>query len=200
MTNEPGICDFLLTIAGAGTEYRLCLPHLLPEAINQAAMLAAAQAAFAQGSVSEPAEALRSQSVAAFMLLCAGEPDEAEVVLHGVIAAQTATGSAGARSASELRLVQVFQRLGRVNEAVSLATEVVARQSDDSPGHHFALHHLGKALIQAGEHGKARVSLSKALAFRLALGNSGLIESTRQALAVLEASRLATTLTQPDDA
>lgn len=191
MTNAPGLPDLLFTIAGAGTEYRLALPHLLPEAIDPAAMLAAArQTAFARDAASASAETLRAQSMAAFMLLCADKPEEAETVLRKVIAAQAAIGDAGARGASELRLVQVLQRLGRVNEAVRLATEVVARQSNGSPGQHFALHHLGKALMQAGAHGEARAALSKALALRLTLGNAELLASTRQALALLEPSSL----------
>ncbi|QPF71585.1 hypothetical protein G8A07_00700 [Roseateles sp. DAIF2] len=193
MTDAPGSSDLLLSIAGAGTEYRLCLPHLLPEAIDQAAMLAAAQAVLAQNSKSESAQALRAQSMATFMLLCAGELDAAEGVLDRVIAAQAAMGDARTRSASELRLVQVLQRLGRVNEAVRLASEVVAQQSNDSPVRHFALHHLGKALMQAGAHGEARAALVEALALRLALGNAELIASTRQALTLLESRPLAAT-------
>lgn len=197
MTTAPGISDLLLTIAGEGTEYRLCLPHLLPEAIDQAAMLSAAQAALSQHSASVSAEALRAQSMAAFMLLCAGEPDQAEAVLRRVIAAQDAIGDAGARSGSELRLVQVLQRLGRVNDAVRLATEVLARQPSDSPSQHFALHHLGKALMQAGAHGVARATLSKALALRLALGKAELIASTRLALSLLEPSPRSTARPPP---
>ena len=194
MTNAPGISDFVVTIAGEGTEYRLCLPNLLPEAVDQPAMLSAAQTALAQHTVSESAEALRAQSMAAFMLLCAGEPDEAESVLRRVIAAQDGKGDAAARTGSELRLVQVLQRQGRVNEAVRLATEVLARQSQDSPRQHFALHHLGKALMQAGANGEARVNLSRALDMRLTLGNAQLIASTRQALALLHQSSPPTTL------
>ncbi|MBA4340535.1 MAG: hypothetical protein C0423_00120 [Methylibium sp.] len=163
-------------------------------------MLTAAQATLAQHSASESAEALRAQSMAAFMLLCAGELDKAEAVLRRVIAKQNAIGDAGARSGSELRLVQVLQRLGRVNEAVSLATEVLARQSKDSPREHFALHHLGKALMQAGAQGEARVTLSRALTLRLALGNAELIASTRHALALLHKSPLRTALPPPEDA
>lgn len=185
MTDAPGLPDLLFTIAGAGTEYRLCLPHLLPAAMDPAAMLAAAHIALAQDVDAEPAEMLAAQSRAAFMLLCAGQPEAAQTILRRVIAAQTARGDAGQRYASELRLVQVLQQLGRTDEAVQLANEVAQRQSKCATGQHFALHHLGKALLQAGAHGEARAALSQALALRLALGKAELIASTRQALALL---------------
>ncbi len=149
-------------------------------------MLAAAHLALIQFPASgESAAASRARSLAAFMLLCAGLPTDAEVVLREVIAAQIASQDHAGRISSELRLVQVLQRLGFVDEAVCLAAEVAARQPQDSGTRHFALHHLGKALVQAGEYARGRAALSEALALRQALGSSELISSTLEALSLL---------------
>ncbi|MFQ1990210.1 hypothetical protein ACTG2S_10985 [Aeromonas sp. 82P] len=178
--------DYTFCVAGTGTEYRLCAPYLLPEAVDPIAMQAAAN----QSLDLNPCAALsraasRARSAAAFMLLCVGRAAQAEAILQEVISAQMVSEDDVARVSSELRLVQVLQRLDRADEAVSLATQVVCRLQPKSLMRHFALHHLGKALVQTGAYDNARAVLSEALSLRQALGKSELIASTLEALSLL---------------
>ncbi|HHQ4601583.1 TPA: hypothetical protein ACSP82_002467 [Aeromonas veronii] len=124
-------------------------------------------------------DASRARIAAAFMLLCVGRAAQAEAILREVISAQMVSEDVAARVSSELRLVQVLQRLDRASEAVSLATQVVERLQPTSLMRHFALHHLGKALAQTGAYDNARAVLSEAL------GKSELIASTLEALSLL---------------
>lgn len=186
--NQPmALTDgYTFCIAGTGTEYRLCAPYLLPEAVDPIAMQAAAN----QSLDLHPCAALsraasRSRSVAAFMLLCVGRAAQAEAILREVISAQMVSEDDVARVSSELRLVQVLQQLDRLDEAVSLASQVVERLQPNSLMLHFALHHLGKALVQTGAYDNARAVLSEALSLRQALGKSELIASTQEALSLL---------------
>ncbi len=119
------------------------------------------------------------------MLLCVGRAAQAEAILREVISAQMVSEDDVARVSSELRLVQVLQQLDRLNEAVSLASQVVERLQPNSLMLHFALHHLGKALVQTGAYDNARAVLSEALSLRQALGKSELIASTQEALSLL---------------
>ncbi len=119
------------------------------------------------------------------MLLCVGRAAQAEAILREVISAQMVSEDDAARVSSELRLVQVLQRLDRADEAVSLATQVVGRLQPSSLKRHFALHHLGKALAQTGVYDNARAVLSEALSLRQALGKRELIASTLEALSLL---------------
>lgn len=178
--------DYTFCIAGTGTEYRLCAPFLLPKAVDPIAMLAVANQSLDLhpcAALSRPAS--RSRSVAAFMLLCVGRAAQAEAILREVISAQMVSEDDVARVSSELRLVQVLQQLDRLNEAVSLASQVVERLQPNSLMLHFALHHLGKALVQTGAYDNARAVLSEALSLRQALGKSELIASTQEALSLL---------------
>ncbi|MFQ1728785.1 hypothetical protein [Aeromonas veronii] len=178
--------DYTFCVAGTGTEYRLCAPYLLPEAVDPIAMLAVANQSLAlhpYAALSQ--DASKARSAAAFMLLCVGRAAQAEAILREVISAQMVSEDDIARVSSELRLVQVLQRLDRLDEAVSLASQVVERLQPNSLMRHFALHHLGKALVQTGAYDNARAVLSEALSLRQALGKSELIASTLGALSLL---------------
>ncbi|HDX8427481.1 hypothetical protein ACK356_07345 [Aeromonas veronii] len=184
--------DYTFCVAGTGTEYRLCAPYLLPEAVDPIAMLAVANQSLAlhpYAALSQ--DASRARSVAAFMLLCVGRAAQAEAILREVISAQMVSEDDAARVSSELRLVQVLQRLDRADEAVSLATQVVCRLQPTSLMRHFALHHLGKALVQTGAYDNARAVLSEALSLRQTLGKSELIASTLEALSLLPSEKQA---------
>ena len=186
--NQPmALTDgYTFCIAGTGTEYRLCAPYLLPEAVDPIAMLAVAnQSLDLHPCAALSQDASRARSAAAFMLLCVGRAAQAEAILREVISAQMVSEDDVARVSSELRLVQVLQRLDRADEAVSLATQVVCRLQPKSLMRHFALHHLGKALVQTGAYDNARAVLSEALSLRQALGKSELIASTLEALSLL---------------
>ena len=174
--------DYTLCVAGTGTEYRLCAPYLLPEAVDPIAMQAVAKQSLAlHPCTALSQDASRARSAAAFMLLCVGRAAQAEAILREVISAQMVSEDDAARVSSELRLVQVLQRLDRADEAVILATQVVCRLQPTSLMRHFALHHLGKALAQTGAYDNARAALS----LRQALGKSELIASTLEALSLL---------------
>ncbi|WP_323929296.1 tetratricopeptide repeat protein [Aeromonas veronii] len=180
--------DYTFCVAGTGTgtEYRLCAPFLLPKAVDPIAMLAVAnQSLDLHPCAALSQDASRARSAAAFMLLCVGRAAQAEAILREVISAQMVSEDDAARVSSELRLVQVLQRLDRADEAVSLASQVVERLQPNSLMLHFALHHLGKALVQTGAYDNARAVLSEALSLRQALGKSELIASTQEALSLL---------------
>ncbi|MGL6177236.1 MAG: hypothetical protein ACRC1U_09625 [Vibrionaceae bacterium] len=178
--------DYTFCVAGTGTEYRLCAPFLLPKAVDPIAMLAVANQSLDQHPCAALSQdASRARSAAAFMLLCVGRAAQAEAILREVISAQMVSEDDAARVSSELRLVQVLQRLDRADEAVSLATQVVCRLQPNSLMRHFTLHHLGKALAQTGAYDNARAVLSEALSLRQALGKSELIASTLEALSLL---------------
>lgn len=178
--------DYTFCIAGTGTEYRLCAPFLFPKAVDPIAMLAVAnQSLDLHPCTALSQDASRARSAAAFMLLCVGRAAQAEAILREVISAQMVSEDDAARVSSELRLVQVLQRLDRADEAVILATQVVCRLQPTSLMRHFALHHLGKALAQTGAYDNARTVLSEALSLRQALGKSELIASTLEALSLL---------------
>ncbi|HGE8241869.1 tetratricopeptide repeat protein [Aeromonas veronii] len=186
--NQPmALTDgYTFCIAGTGTEYPLCAPYLLPEAVDPIAMQAAANQSLDQHPCAALSRAAsRARSAAAFMLLCVGRAAQAEAILREVISAQMVSEDDVARVSSELRLVQVLQRLDRLDEAVSLASQVVERLQPNSLMRHFALHHLGKALVQTGAYDNARTVLSEALSLRQALGKSELIASTLEALSLL---------------
>ncbi|MCF5895396.1 hypothetical protein ACET9R_15850 [Aeromonas veronii] len=184
--------DYTFCVAGTGTEYRLCAPYLLPEAVDPIAMLAVAnQSLDLYPCAALSRDASRARSAAAFMLLCVGRAAQAEAILREVISAQMVSEDVAARVSSELRLVQVLQRLDRASEAVSLATQVVERLQPTSLMRHFALHHLGKALAQTGAYDNARAVLSEALSLRQALGKSELIASTLEALSLLPSEKQA---------
>ncbi|HHQ4476199.1 TPA: hypothetical protein ACSPZR_000930 [Aeromonas veronii] len=192
--NQPmALTDYYtFCVAGTGTEYRLCVPYLLPEAVDPIAMLAVANQSldlYPYAALSQ--DASRARSAAAFMLLCVGRAAQAEAILREVISAQMVSEDDAARVSSELRLVQVLQRLDRADEAVSLATQVVERLQQSSLMRHFALHHLGKALVQIGAYDNARAVLSEALSLRQALGKSELIASTLEALLLLSSEEQA---------
>jgi tetratricopeptide (TPR) repeat protein len=133
--------------------------------------------------------AARSSSTAAFMLLCCGHTERAAELLQRIIETQGDLNDDRGRAISELRLVQVLQRLGHVDQAVHLARGVVARTSPHSSIaqlNHFALHHLGKALVQNDALPEARQVLLEALRPREQAEDRSLADSTRVALAMLE--------------
>jgi tetratricopeptide (TPR) repeat protein len=119
------------------------------------------------------------------MLLCCRRAHQAEGLLRQAIREFTAAGEESARTSSELRLVQVLQRLGRVSEAVALARRTLARQEPSAAARHYALQHLGKAPIQAGAYTDARAALAEALAVRQSLAAQDLVLSTSMALSLL---------------
>lgn len=178
--------DYTFCVAGTGTEYRLCAPFLLPKAVDPIAMLAVAnQSLDLHPCAALSQDASSARSAAAFMLLCVGRAAQAEAILREVISAQMVSEDDAARVSSELRLVQVLQRLDRADEAVSLASQVVERLQQSYLMRHFARHHLGKALVQTGAYDNARAVLSEALSLRQTLGKSKLIASTLEALSLL---------------
>jgi len=192
-------------VAGPGTRYRLQPPYLLPVAVSPAEMIHAARTLLAGSAtgIGAPAEvdaagaldrtppddervALRQGSTAGFMLLCAGCTEEAVLLLSATADRQAAIGDFDAAVTTGLRLVQALQSAERVAEAVELAREVVLSLEPDSSRRHFALHHLGKALLQSGAVAEARDALTTAFRLREALGDTTLMRSTRQAMALLD--------------
>ena len=159
MTSPSAPAPGVLVVGAAGTEYRLAMPHLLPQAIDPSSMLAEARRllGISTDATASPAAA-QSRSRAAFMLLCAGRAAEARVVLLEAIQAQRAFRDEKSLTSSELRLVQVLQQLDRPIEAVALARKTLARHDARSDMRHYALHHLGKALLQSGSCVEARVN------------------------------------------
>ncbi|MFN5047646.1 tetratricopeptide repeat protein [Roseateles sp.] len=178
-----------LRIAGAGTEYQLCLPHLLPRAMEAEAMLSHARELLARyPEANTSPQSARERSSAAFMLLCVGQEEEAELLLREAIQAQHLFGDTRSLTSSALRLVQVLQQLDRPREAVAVAREALARLDPESPARHFALHHLGKALAHCGDANEAQKVLQEARRLREALDAPELLASTKLALALLPSS------------
>lgn len=72
----------------------------------------------------------------------------------------------------------------RYDVAEALLREALSVSADPDGGHyrHFALQHLGKALLDAGRFLDAIEALEAALAIRRDLGEPSLIASTKQAL------------------
>lgn len=178
------------TIDAPETGYELRPPHLLPVATAPAAMRRAALdrlQALDAGALD--GESLRRRSLAAFMLLTAGEAERALELLGPCAVAQQAAGLPRDRVATELRQVQALQALGRADDAATLAATVVARCRDEPalfPLLHYALHHLGKALAQAGRPQDAARALHEALALRRGLDQPGLLASTQAALELVQ--------------
>jgi tetratricopeptide (TPR) repeat protein len=183
--------EVVLRIAGAGTEYLLVRPHLLPRAVDPESMLAAARALIATHKhAGASREAARARSGAGFMLLCAGHAEEAAALLRQAIDEQRLLADDEGRAASEMRLIQALQHLGQLDEALAQAEQVASElERRASPLLHYALHHLGKVQLQAGQVTRARRSLTQARALRQVLGHAELVDSTEQALALLPSTR-----------
>ena len=183
--DRPLVAPPVLRIAGPGTEYRIDPVSLRAVAVDSPAMCRLAKGLLDGVQTGRNAsEAAAALSTAAFMLLTAGQPESAERLLRDALRTQV-HGPPGPYLASRLRLVQVLQELERTSEAVHEA-RIVLRTVRSSPELldllDFALHHLGKALLQAGDTEGATAALSEALFLREAKGDPSLVESTELAL------------------
>lgn len=177
----------IFTIAGTGTEYRIDPATLRAVADDPTAMRLAAAGILRAGEIGNDAQdAAAGKSMAAFMLAISGDADSAESLIREALRVQT-SGPMRPFVVSRLRLVQILQELGRVTDAVEEAQAslaVVRCEPDVSDLLDFALHHLGKALLEAGEADESIQVFSEALGLRREKGDEQLVRSTQMALDV----------------
>lgn len=115
-------CDPMPNIAGPGTEYEMAGPHLLAVAVHPQLMRSEAELLIARAAAAlDPADSLRRQSTAAFMLLTVGEPLRAAELLELCITGLQAVGYKRGCFTSKLRLVQALQAQGHAQAAVAAA-------------------------------------------------------------------------------
>ncbi|MDC6169706.1 hypothetical protein [Paucibacter sp. XJ19-41] len=175
----------VFTIAGPGTEYGIDPVSLRAVALDPTTMRVIAMDLARCGEEGEDAgDAASKKSMAAFMLATAGAAASAECLLRDALRTQ-ANGPARPLVVSRLRLVQVLQELDRPAEAVSEATAALAAVRS-TPAladlEDFALHHTGKALLQAGDKAHALQVLGEALRLRQHKGDELLIRSSEMAI------------------
>jgi tetratricopeptide (TPR) repeat protein len=179
-----------LTIDGTvNTEYVLVEPWLLPVASYPKLM---------QGAVDHLLENLarqvneevasRSRSQMGFMLTCLNRAAEAAQILRACARAQHLLGDLRGLVATELRLVQALQASNQVAAATEAGRAALARCTEDPTLfdlQHFAHHHLGKVMLQAGLYQQAKQHLQVALDLRQKSSDEELILSTQGALSLL---------------
>jgi len=174
-----------LRVTGTGSEYRIDPVSLQAVAVDSTAMCRLANELLDNVQTnSENRDAAAAFSTAAFMLLTAGQPESAERLLRTAIRIQM-HGPPRPYLASRLRLVQTLQELERASEAVHEAQLVLSEVKSSLESldlMDFALHHLGKVLLQAGDTVGAIAALSEALSLRKAKRERSLVESTELAL------------------
>ncbi len=175
----------VFTIAGPGTEYGIDPVSLRAVALDPTTMRAIATDLARSSEAAEDAgQAASRKSQAAFMLATAGAAASAECLLRDALRTQ-ASGPVRPLVVSRLRLVQVLQELGRPAEALSEARAALAAVRS-TPAlaelEDFALHHTGKALLQAGDKAQAIQVLGEALRLRRHKGDELLIRSSEMAI------------------
>jgi tetratricopeptide (TPR) repeat protein len=151
---------------------------------------AALRAAVGQLRVVEPAddrELFVLSRRLGFALIALGEYADAVDALARAVTVAVRLGDAGAEVAARINLGDAHRYAGRLGpgaeqyvRALSLARAHVPARVD------FALQHLGKHHIDAGEPDLARACLTEALRLRRAKGDAGLIASTSAALKLLD--------------
>ncbi|GIF23797.1 tetratricopeptide (TPR) repeat protein [Actinoplanes tereljensis] len=129
--------------------------------------------------------ALRRIGVA---LVALGEYAEAVETLERAVSISVRLDDVPAEVAARINLGDAYRyagRLGPAAEQYSRALRLAKAQAPDRVD--FALQHLGKHHIDAGEPDLARACLAEALRLREAKGDAGLIASTIAALKLLDA-------------
>ncbi len=173
-------------IPGRNLTYTLKPPLLLPVADDAIAMGDSADQVVASASIdTDPRSCWRATSLAGFMFLCAGRTQLAIDLLEECVSRQNELGDSAAAQASRLRLVQALQASGQLEYALTLARTAVTLAAPEAL--HFALHHLGKVLLQGGQHHEAREVLERALRMRKSMDDASLALSTEVAIALLQA-------------
>jgi len=181
--------DPAFRVEDPGTEYTIDPATLRGTAVHPAAMIAAAESLVARATTSsDPRDPVADVSKAALMFAMAGQLARAGELLPALSNLDPDVDPRH-RVAAQLRLVQLLQALGRLAEAVAVAQQALtaSRASPSArPLEHLALHHLGKALLDAGDASGARQALARALQLREGLGDAALVQSTRLALSVAD--------------
>jgi tetratricopeptide (TPR) repeat protein len=179
-----------LTIDGTvNTEYVLVEPWLLPVASYPELMQGAADRLL-EDLIPQPDErvASRTRSQIGFMLTCLNQADQAVQILRACAHAQRLLGDIRSLVATELRLVQALQASNQVAAATEAGQAALARCTGDPTLldlQHFAHHHLGKVMLQAGLYQQAKQHLQIALDLRQTSSNEELMSSTQVALSLL---------------
>jgi tetratricopeptide (TPR) repeat protein len=179
--------SLVLSVAGPGTEYTIDPVSLRAVAIDLPAMHQQAAELLRSSQMDQDIrDAASKMSMAAFMLATAGQADSAETLLRDAIRVQ-AVNSARPALVSRLRLVQVLQELDKPEDALAeakAAHEIASSDESLADLRDFVLHHLGKALLEAGQHMEGVDYLYEALRLRQAKADEQLILSTQMALDV----------------
>lgn len=188
--NQGPALPTIWQVDGPGTAYRLALPWLLPVAVDSSAMAAACERLLGEAAIAPtPGAAWHARSLAGYMLVCLGDGQGAVDLLQSCVDAQHLLDDAAGAVRARLRLTQALQIADRPAEAVGMAQAALAViEADPRTAHlrHFVLHHLGKALHQAGDPLRARAMLDAALEQRHRLGDDELMASTVEALRLLD--------------
>ncbi|HEY1368385.1 MAG TPA: tetratricopeptide repeat protein [Gaiellaceae bacterium] len=152
-------------------------------------------AARAETLAAEAAEAgtrrdLLAYAGAAYRML--GRGDDAVRCLRGALELAGGDPDARAEVVALIRLGEAERCRDRFTEAEALLRAALDRARRVGSHEDFALQHLGKCLVDAGEADEAVPVLERALALRLERGDAALVDSTRRALALALRARART--------
>jgi tetratricopeptide (TPR) repeat protein len=118
-----------------------------------------------------------------------GEHDAAVARLRESLTLADALGDERRAVVALIRLGEAHRCAGEPRAAEPLLQDALARAEAAAPDLlDFALQHLGKALLDVGDTTRAREHLERALELRHAKGDAELIESTRAALRLVDAT------------
>jgi tetratricopeptide (TPR) repeat protein len=126
---------------------------------------------------------IRQRRYAGIGLIALGDYGRAVEVLTDVLRQADIEGAPGMRIAVRINLADAYRYQERHAEAMPWYEQALALARKERPDlAHFALQHLGKCCAEQGDAKAAVNYLREALAERLQLKDTELIESTRRAL------------------